>query len=299
MNDTNDMQLAEICKLNAETAKLELEIQEIKLRLNNKWWQGTSLLKYIVATVIAIGLILAWVQSFVTPLLNHQKEINNLKTERDKIQNELLTAQKNTLTEKQAKLEIDIKGLTELRKNLESQNKKLQKDKLQLEGNQARLEKDKAALAARQKTLKTAITILKTVINKDGRDYFSILNRDDPINALRDFGWNLPSTDYITWLGYYIYATNQDVWDGKEIYIAREFEVDDLKRDYPNRWNEKLKKVTDYAPLLALDYTYVALQVDKKLAAGGTLYLKDGKIIDFYYPLDQWAEKLNSILTSE
>lgn len=124
---------------------------------------------------------------------------------------------------------------------------------------------------------------------------FSILNSNDPITALRSqYGWKVYSANFFYSLGYYLAIFHPRVNDGKIIYVTRESDIDQLKRNVGSTWQNYIAKVTTRAPLLVLDNSYLGLLAKAEASTGGTLYLPGVNApVDFHAPLNEWEKELS------
>ena len=296
MDDETDRGQAELRRLEAERHKLELEAKEIERRLNAKWWQGGNLTQYLLALVITAALLFGWTRVYLEPILRKETEINALAERRNATLNELLEAQNRQIREQQA-------ALTTERDRLKQEAARLQVEKGDLVTERDRLAAERESLEKRQQELQLIVAGLRLAVEQAAAGkgkFFSILNSDDPINALkRSHGWELWSDNYYGRLGYYLIIQHPDVRSGKEIIVGRRFEIEDLKGDQPDDWHDYIEKINSGSrggPVLALDYSYLGLLVDPEAAVGGILYQEGGEETEFYAPLVQWAEQLGAFL---
>lgn len=324
MDVENDIRLAEARKLEAERLKLELEGKEIERRLRARWWEGPRFHQYIVAIVIAAALLFGWWRAYLEPILRREAELNELDQRRNATLNTLLEAKNERLSAESRELSAETDRLKQQADQLGRESQKLKEeqrtlkegmdrltnesqtlkkglDRLTIERDQ--LVKQRQALEKEQQTLKVVVTGLRLAIDqveKGGSKYFSILNRDDPIKKLKDsYGWAVWSDNYYGRLGYYLVITHKNVRGGKRIFVGREFEIDQLKKDMGSKWPKYIERVNDDSPLLVLDYSYYALLADERAAVGGTLYRKGGDVLDFHAPLTEWAKELGALFKQE
>ncbi len=282
METENDIRVAQASKLRAETLKLELEAQEIDRRLSAPWWRGQKFAQYTVAIIITSAILFAWARIYIEPMLRQETELN-------KVYNATLDARNEELS----------RG-----------NKKLSKDQAILKTANAKLEKEKNRLISEGEVLTKQKGVLERVVaglnlavdraDKDGK-FFSIWNEGDPIKELRSsHGWNMSSENQFGYeLGYYLVIHHKDVRSDKDIFVTRIIEIGKLKRLESKDWRKYLKRITDGVPVLALDYSYFGLLVDKMAPVGGTIYKQSGETIKFYAPLSEWTERLGDLLQAE
>ena len=142
--------------------------------------------------------------------------------------------------------------------------------------------------------------------------YFSFLNSADPINNLKSYGWKVWSDDYWSFGRYRYYAVIQHphVRNNGYIILVRILEFDEIREvkapnaDGKQPWEVQLEKMIGGergGPVLVLDYSYFGLLADKAAHVGGMIYASGANLkgIEFYAPLDQWSEKLNTLFSGE
>lgn len=282
MDAENERLQAETRRLEAEHLKLELEAKEIERRLGVRWWQGQKLAQYLLAIVITAALLFGWTRLYLEPILRTEAELNKLAERRNATLNQLLEAQYRQVRQEHTEITNDRDRL------------KQEADSLKAESSQ--LEKNQKDLRSRVAGLREAVSRVAA-----GEKFFSILNSTDPIKELKNsYGWNVWSDDYFSWLGHYLIIEHNDVRSGKRIIVGRKMEVDDLIHDVPNKWREYIEDITARSgPVLALDYSYFGLYVDKNAPVGGIIYRQSGENIEFYAPLSEWSEKLGALFPNE
>jgi hypothetical protein len=302
MADEDDVRRAEARRLEAERHKLELESQEIEHRLHTPWWQGQRFAQYLVAIVITAALLFGWTRVYLEPILRKETEVNKLVAERNAVRNELLTAQRDSLQDLSNKLNRERDQLVAERDRLADESNRLKEEQSQLVAERDRLRRDRDDLEERQSVLRSIVTRLNQAVYKvakGNQKFFSILNNQDPINALdRSYGWEMWSDNWFGQLGYYLVAKHPDIRAVDRTIIGRFIEIEDMKRDHPDDWRRRLEKFVagpNGGPVLALDYSYLALHDDPAAAVGGMLYRPGGKDIEFYAPLSQWSERLGAL----
>ncbi len=154
-----------------------------------------------------------------------------------------------------------------------------------------------------QHALKSNVAGLKLAVDmaaEGEKKFFSILNRDDPINKLTSYGWRMHSDNYFRQLGYYLIIQHDDVLAGRKIIVGRALETDKLKKDNPEKWQKTVAQIYDSTgPLLALDYSYLSLLADESAPAGGVIYMPDKKAVEFYFPLSQWSNRLSALFKKQ
>ena len=291
METENDIREAQASKLRAETLKLELEAREIERRLSAPRWRGQNLEQYIVAIVITSAVLFGWTLLYLEPILRQETELN-----------ELYNA---TLDARNEKL---IRGNKELSKDqaiLKTANAKLEREKNRLISEGEALTKQKGGLERVVDGLNLAIEQLADENTGEKTDeetkFFSIWNSSDPIRELsKSYGWDTSFDDfYYPQLGMYLVIHHKQVRSDKEIFVGRIIEINKLKRDRPKDWQEDLRRITDDVPVLAVDYSYFGLLVDKSAPVGGTIYKQSGETLKFYAPLGEWTERLGDLLQAE
>jgi energy-coupling factor transporter ATP-binding protein EcfA2 len=140
--------------------------------------------------------------------------------------------------------------------------------------------------------------------------YFSFLNPGDPINNLNSYGWKVWSDDYWSFgrYRYYVVIQHPRVRNNGRIILVRILEFDEIREvkapnaDGKQPWEVKLEKMIERdGPVLVLDYSYFGLLADKAAHVGGIVYSQSVNLegIEFYAPLDQWSEKLNTLFSGE
>jgi hypothetical protein len=324
MDAESDVRSAEVRKLEAERLKLEFESKEIERRLRERWWQGARFPQYLVAIVITAALLFGWARAYLEPILRREAELNALTERRNATLNALLEAKNERLSVESSQLSIERDKLKEQADRLSREAKTLKEEQQTLKEGLGRLttesrtlkrgmdeltmqrdqlDNKRQALERQQQSLKTVVTGLRIAIDqveKGGTKFFSIHNRADPINKLKDsYGWNLWSDNYYGRLGYYLVITHPSVREGKQVFVGREFELDRLKKDLGSGWKKYVAQVSENSPLLALDYSYLGLLADERAPVGGTLYKKGGEAIDFHAPLSEWAKDLRAALEKD
>lgn len=283
METENDIRVAQASKLRAETLKLELEAQEIDRRLSAPWWRGQKLAQYTVAIIITSALLFGWTRIYLEPILRQETQLN-------KAYNATLDARNEEL----------IRGNKELSKKqaiLKTANAKLEGDKNRLISEGEALTKQKWVLEGVVDGLNLAVERLAD----ENAKFFSIWNSGDPIRELsKSYGWQMSSNDFHSYqLGTYLVIHHKQVRSDKEILVGRIIEINKLKRNRPKDWQEYLKRITDDVPVLAVDYSYFGLLVDKTAPVGGTIYKQSGETVKFYAPLSEWTERLGDLLQAE
>ncbi len=289
MEKINHKKVSEISKEQAEIQKLQLEAEEIRLRISASWWKGQNLTRYVVAIVITSALLFGWTRAYLEPILRHEYELNKILEMKNEENNKLLAAENISIKQEREDISTERDKLTKERDDLKKRAEQLLVERAILESDRVNLEHVVVGL-------NSAVVRAE---NRSGR-FFSILNRQDPINDLDEkYGWEgLWSDNYFGHqLGYYLVLQHNDVLSGKKIYVGRIIEIERLKKRRPDDWQESLKEVTDVAPVIALDYSYFGLEIDDKAPVGGTLYKQSGETTRFYAPLELWAEKLSALLT--
>lgn len=275
------IQLAELHRLESEQYKISLEAKEIERRLNQRWWEGHKLTEYIIAILFASVLLFGWTRVYLEPILKKQSEVNKLAEERNAIQNELLENQNKLILQQQN----DITS---------------ERDLLKQEGEKLKAEREK--LVKEQGELKLRVKGLDLAIHQAAKkgEFFSILNRKDPINELKNsYGWKIGSDNYFGKFGYYLMARHENVRSHKRNLIVRITEFENLVTTLPEGWCDYIKKILNHqrgGPLLVLDYSYFGLLVDKDVPVGGKIYTKDKEAFEFYAPLSKWSECLADLL---
>jgi hypothetical protein len=260
---------AEARKIEAERFKLELEAKEIERRLNAPWWQGQNLAQYLLAVVITAALLFGWTRVYLEPILRKEGELNSIR-------NKLLEIQNETVRKEQAEA-------------IEERDRQQQAAK---------------QLANERQTLKSQVAGLNIAVDQalQGKGtFFSILNTQDPINELtRSYGWKVWSDN---WAGfYYLLIQHPGVRLGTKIIVCRFFEVDEMKSNQRKDWRREIEKIIAHhsaAGMLALDYSYFALFVDKQASVGGVIYGPGAAEIKFDAPLAEWGEKLGVLFPNE
>jgi len=267
---------AEARKFEAERFKLELEAKEIERRLNSRWWEGQNLSQYLLAIIITAALLFGWTRVYLEPILRKEGELNAVR-------NRLLEAQYEQVRDEQ----------TEAAK---------ERDRLRQEAEI--LATEKGQLVNDRQVLESVVAGLKVAVDQaaEGKGkFFSILNSGDSINELqRSYGWKVWSDNFFGNLGYYLLIQHPGVRSGKEIVVGRTFEIDEMKRTWPKDWRQSIEKINArHGAVLALDYSYFGLLVDKHAPVGGIIYGRDAKEIKFYAPLAEWSEKLGALFQTE
>jgi hypothetical protein len=260
---------AEARKIEAERFKLELEAKEIERRLNAPWWQGQNLAQYLLAVVITAALLFAWTRVYLEPILRKEGELNSIRN-----------------------------------KLLEVQNEKVRKEQLEAIEERDRQQQAAKQLAKEQQTLESQVAGLNIAVHRATKgkgEFFSILNSQDPINELtRSYGWKVWSDN---WAGfYYLLIQHPDVCLGTKIVVCRFFEVDEMKSKQRTDWRREIEKIIAQhaaAGILALDYSYFALFVDKQASVGGVIYGPGVVEIKFDAPLAEWAKELGALFPNE
>ncbi len=286
-NQKNEM--PEISKEQAEIQKLQLEADEIRLRISAPWWRGQNFMRYVVAIAITSALLFGWTRSYLEPILRHEYELNKILEKKNEENNELLAAENINIKQERAAISAERDKLTKERDELKDNAEQLLVERTKLESDRANLERVVVGLNA---------AVVKAE-DRHGR-FFSILNTQDPINELdKKYGWeDLWSDNYFgDQLGYYLVLQHKNVFSGKKIFVGRIIEIERLKKRKPDDWKESMKVVTKVAPVIALDYSYFGLEIDNNAPVGGTLYKNNGEVVRFYAPLEQWADKLNVLLS--
>jgi hypothetical protein len=296
MEVENEIRRAELRRLEAERLKLELEAKEIERRLNARWWEGHNLTQYLLAIVITAALLFGWTRVYLEPILRKEAEVNKLAEERNATLNELLEAR----VEKIQKQRTDV---TNEKNQIEKVAENLRTEKLKLVSERDQLKIERENLRKQQQALRSNVAGLKLAVEKADKGegtFFSILNSDDPINALKSHGWKVWSDNYFGRLGYYLVIQHDNVLSGKEIIVGRVFEIDELREDASIDWGKYIEKINERnGPVLALDYSYLSLLVNEEAPVGGIFYLPKKGGIEFYVPLSQWSEKMAELFDNE
>lgn len=311
------LQDLQIKKLDAERRRLDLESQEIERRLNSKWWSSTKFPQYLLAVSISASLLFAWAKGYLEPILRAEgalqelaakrnaelnlllsaknerldNDAHRLTEEKDKLQAQKLAleAKASSLTAERDKFNLEVSALRQQTSLLRESSAKLQRERDQLDAKRLQLEKE-------QNSLKTVIAGTRIAIERveSGKSkFFSILNEDDPITRLRRvFGWQMGSDNRLSRLGYYQVLQHSAIGSGRKVILLRESDIERLKKDGQSEWTEYLKSIAKESPLLALDYSYLALLASEGAPIGGLLYLADGRVVDFHAPMVDWAKEL-------
>lgn len=311
------IQDAQLQKLDAERQHLELESLEIKRRLEVKWWSSSKFLQYLLAVSISASLLFVWAKGYLEPILRAEGAIQELSGKRNVELNALLSAKNerldydaHRLAEQKDKLEAqtltlesqttslmaerdrlnnEASALRQQTNALRDDSKKLKAERDQLDATRLRLERE-------QNSLKTIVAGTRVAIERveSGKSkFFSILNAEDPITGLRkSFGWQLGSDNYFSRLGYYLVLRHPAIGANRRVIVLREFEIERLKNDGGPEWSAYLKMIAKDGPLLALDYSYLALLANESAPVGGLLYLADGRTVEFHAPMSDWARQL-------
>ena len=88
---SEEMQRAQLQRLEAERRKIELESREIEHRLNARWWEGQQFTQYALA-LLTFGqrFFFGWFKLYIEPVLNQKSELNLLKEQINTAKNEVL-----------------------------------------------------------------------------------------------------------------------------------------------------------------------------------------------------------------
>ncbi|MBD3337577.1 MAG: hypothetical protein GF353_00620 [Candidatus Lokiarchaeota archaeon] len=149
----------EICKIKAETNKLDKERREIEKRLNSKWYFSNLVLK-IIGLFIATILIVASVTSIIIPLTQTSNQLAEYKTELANAKREYAYFELNQAKNKFQ--EIVLQYRNELQKN-----KKRQKAILDSLTRQVEKEKAKSHIDSKEiKRMELKIDNLNKQINE-------------------------------------------------------------------------------------------------------------------------------------
>ena len=186
MESENDIRQAEFRRLEAERLKLELEAKEIERRLNAQWWEVHNLTQYFLAIVITSALPFGWALGYLEPILRKEGEVNKLAEQRNATLNELIEARYQTVEKERTDIATE-------RDRLEKEAEVLRAEKIQLLAERDQLKHDRESLT-KQQALKSNVAGLKLAVEKAARGggkFFSILNRNDPINELTAYGWKV------------------------------------------------------------------------------------------------------------
>lgn len=311
--DENKLQIAETRRLEAERLKLELEAREIERRLNARWWEGQKFTQYLLAIIITAALLFGWTRVYLEPILRKEAEVNKLAQERNAAINDLLEARNNRIIEEREeianqrdtlkgesdKLKVERGLLVDERDQLKGESNRLREQKSNLEVQRDRLKADRDDLESRRRVLQSVVAGFNLALYElaqDDKKFFSIYNAEDPINELsRSHGWETWIDNWFGALGYYLVIQRPDVRSNEYIIVCRSIEIEDMKRKLPKEWRKELERFIEKSrggPVLALDYSYLALQNNQEAPIGGMLYRKGGKDVEFYAPLREWSERL-------
>jgi hypothetical protein len=174
---SEEIRRAQLRKLDAERAKLELETREIDRRLNAKWWEDQRVTQYALSLVIAAALLFAWFKVYVEPLLNQKSELNTLREQINSSENELLEAKAQTLEERAQALEVlQMEAVFE-------------KDLIAMERDSISL--DAKSLEEKKKNLELVVAGLKLAADQADKGkgkFYSFMNSNDPIYRLKSYG---------------------------------------------------------------------------------------------------------------
>jgi hypothetical protein len=284
-------------RLEAERRKLELEAIEIERRLNAHWWQSERLPQFAVAAVITASLLFGWVKVYLEPIIRREGEITELAERRDRARNELLEAESAKLAAERAELVAEKARLAAERDRLSAANTMLNLEKVDLSTERDALASEKRALQLQFDGIK--VNLARVLEGKDNSRLFAIVDHG-PINDLGlRYGWEVWSDDNFSELAYYLRITHKGVNHGKQVIVARSFELDQLKKKRPEKWRDYLDNVNTVpwgGPVLILDVSYFGLYADPNASVGCTIYRKGSKDTGFYAPLPEWSTKLAAVL---
>lgn len=289
--ETNEQQInAEIRRLNAETAKLEVESEILRKQLNKRWYEA-QLSQYIIATLVAGAFIFAWVLAYLTPLYKKRLELAEIKEQCNKSTNELIECENKKIKIDNRQLEIERAELTEYKKRLEDRSDRLQMLNADLEKRYSDLLDGHQLTKAEKEEYSRKVDQLRAEAEsfKDlGR--FSILQREDPIYQLEKYQWDVKHGDMYG--VYFLKISNKNVFSGKPIMVSRVYDHDFLmKRD----GGKRIQEISERMPVIFLDYNYYKLYKSIYEEVGGNLYVNKKKV-RFYAELSQWDKKLKEIL---
>lgn len=148
ISDVNRRRLeSEIAKNKAERQKFEIESEEIRKRLLQKWYQGRIFVQTGIGAIVAAALIAAWFVGFFEPILSHKQNIERLKNSMLSLENE---RQKRQNKAQQEDNERQISSFRKDLASLQQENKTfleaLAKSKQQAEAQKEQLEKRRSEL---------------------------------------------------------------------------------------------------------------------------------------------------------
>ncbi len=138
---------SEIEKSKAEQHKFELEAEEIRKRLNQKWYKSRIFVQTGIGAIVAAALIAAWFVGFFEPILSYKQNIERLKSSMLSLENEKQKLENKAQQEDNERITNSLrKELASLQKDNKSFLDALAKSKQQAEAQQARLETTRSEL---------------------------------------------------------------------------------------------------------------------------------------------------------
>lgn len=120
---SEELDKAEIAKIEAETEKLRAEISEVNARLKVRWFEGRFFVQAVVAGIVAAGLLTAWSVEYLEPILSKNSRLSAMEVDVKKHENELISLQ-HQISEN--KLKQELAEISRKNQELIIQTKKLE-----------------------------------------------------------------------------------------------------------------------------------------------------------------------------
>ena len=138
---------SEIAKSKAEQHKFELEAEEIRKRLNQKWYKSRIFVQTGIGAIVAAALIAAWFVGFFEPILSYKQNIERLKSNMLSLENERQKLENKAQQEDNERITNSLREeLASLQKDNKSFLEALAMSKQQAEAQKARLETTRSEL---------------------------------------------------------------------------------------------------------------------------------------------------------
>jgi hypothetical protein len=173
---------SEIAKNKADQQKSEIEAEEIRKRLNQKWYASRIFVQTGIGAIVSAALITAWFVGFFEPMLSHKQRIASLKNDMLSLENkrekQLNKAQQEDNERITSSLRIKLASLEEDNKIVsEALTREAEKQKALLETTRSELRelsrkpttgKERPKYAAREQALEKQIKSIDQKIQEIG-----------------------------------------------------------------------------------------------------------------------------------
>ena len=228
ISDVNLRRLeSEIAKNKAERQKFEIEAEEIRKRLIQKWYEGRIFVQTGIGAIVAAALIAAWFVGFFEPILSHKQNIERLKNNMLSLENERQKRQNKAQQEDNERITSSFrKDLASLKQENKTFLEALAKSKQQAEAQKALLEttrsdlrelnqkptagKERPQFAAREQIFEKQIESIDQRIQEIGEAQQSTKERSVKINRDSIYTANTSTRVREDWWDWTVFIVGDD-----------------------------------------------------------------------------------------